>query len=356
MTSIASLRLNNQHIGGSRFTTAQQIVAWMGAMQAQDFPMAKWALGIRLPDSTEIEIEAAFNKGELLRTHLLRPTWHLVTSNDVSWMLELTAPHIKASLKPRYAQLGLTPDLLSRCERVIEIALHERPSLTREEIVTELNKVGIATDENRASHILGFAELDQLLCSGPIVKGKPTFALLDARVLKKKTFTREEALGCLASTYFSSHGPATLQDFTWWSGLPVSEARRALEIVKSNFISETVNGLTFWSSGFEIFPAVAEPGAYLLPAYDELIISYADRQAMLPLGFQDRSISSNGVFKPVILIDGLATGVWKRTFTKDRVIVEIEFFDKRDEGTLSQLDAAVGHYGHFLGKIVDINP
>jgi hypothetical protein len=240
LTDISNIRMISQQIERTKLKTAKDIVGWMGAMQAQDYAMAKWAIGLRLPKSTDQAIETAVNDGEILRTHLLRPTWHFVSADDIYWMLELTAPKIKESMRSRHKQLGLTDAIFTKSNSIIEKALRGGKHLTREELLVEIGNAKIVLDGNRASHLLTRAELDGIVCSGATKNGKQTYALLEEWVQKAKPLDKEEALVKLAKIYFSSRCPATFQDFVWWSGLPINAARYALEMVKSDFISEAI--------------------------------------------------------------------------------------------------------------------
>ena len=220
LSDILKFRLINQQISQSDFKTPGEIVGWMGTMQAQDFKMSKWAIGIRLPNSTEQETEAAFNGGKIIRIHLLRPTWHLVSSEDVHWMLELSAPRIRASMKARDMQLELTDAVFKKSNNLLERVLAGGNHLTREELIVELQHAGIDTGENRASHLFMRAETDGIICSGRIKSGK-TILYLAPRMGSKDRFVDQGRwrIARLAERYFTSHGPATLQDFVWWSGL-----------------------------------------------------------------------------------------------------------------------------------------
>ncbi|MBI5952746.1 MAG: AlkZ family DNA glycosylase [Chloroflexi bacterium] len=347
LNDIANLRLQNQQIAGTKFTSPKEIVAWMGAMQAQDYAMSKWAVGVRLPNSTEKTIEAALDKGEIIRTHVMRPTWHLVAAGDIRWMLALTAPQIKAGMKSRNIELELTEAVLLKSRKVLEKILRDGNHSTREELIVALNKANIATDENRASHIFMEAELESLICSGATKNGKQTFSLLEERVPATQPLGRDEALASLAKRYFTSHGPATLDDFDWWSGLSAGDARRALEMVKSDFVSEVVEGKTYWfaQSSFE-----SKESAFLLPAFDEFIISYKDRGATLKSENHKRAVSSNGMFYPTVVVDGETVGIWKRTIKKDRAIVEFTYFTKPKPAAQGLIEAASVRYGEFLGR------
>ena len=355
LTDIANLRLISQQIAETKFKTAKDLVGWMGAMQAQDYAMVKWAIGVRLSNLTDQAIETAINNGEIIRTHILRPTWHFVSADDIYWMLELTAPQIKASLKSRHQELGLSETVVRKSNRIIEKALRDAKHLIREELIVELGKAKIATDNNRASHLFLRAELDGIICSGATRGGKQTYALLEERVPRTKPLTKEEALANLAKKYFASHCPATLQDFVWWSGLSVSDAKHALETGRSGFISETIASQTYWFANFLPMPKTYKETVYLLPAFDEFIISYKDRSASLPFENHKKTVSDNGIFRPVIVVNGQVTGIWKRTIKRDKVIVETELFEQPNKTKKILIEKASVQYGGFLEKKTEMN-
>ena len=351
MTSniISLLRLVNQQIAGTTFKTAKEIVAWMGAMQAQDYSMAKWAVGVRLPGSTDARIEAAITSGEIIRTHVLRPTWHFVSPDDIYWMLELAAPNILSAMRSRHKELELNEAVQKKSNAIIEKLLLGGNQLTRDEIFAELEQKKIATDNQRGVHILMRAELDGVICSGATKGKQQTYALLAERVPKKETFRKEEALAELAKRYFTSHGPATIQDFIWWSGLSVGDAKRGLEAVKSNFISEEIDSQIYWFADNVVYSKKNE-SLYLLPAYDEFVISYKDRITILTPESQAKAISNNGIFWPVIVSNGKVIGTWKREQKKDSVIIETEFFTSRQKTTAAQCKNRAEQFGNFIGK------
>jgi len=355
LADIAQFRLGSQQIAETKFKTVKDIVAWMGAIQAQDYAMVKWAIGVRLPNATDRVIETAIDNGEIIRTDLLRPTWHFVSADDIYWMLELTAPQIKASLKSRHKELELSEAIFTKSNAIIEKALRGGKHLIREELIVKLGKAKIATDDNRSSHLLLLAELDGIVCSGATKAGKQTYALLAARVPKTKPLTKDEALAKLAKKYFSSHCPATLQDFVWWSGLSVGDAKHALEMAKSDLVSETIDAQIYWLANSFSIPKTGKESVYLLPAFDEFIISYRDRSASLPFENHNKTISNNGIFRPVIVVNGQVTGIWKRTIKKDKVMVETEFFKQPNKTTKSLVEKAVVQFGHFLEKKTELN-
>lgn len=347
---IGNIRLTSQQIADTQFKTAKEIVRWMGAMQAQDYNMAKWALGVRLTGSTADIIQAAIDQGEILRTHVLRPTWHFVSADDIYWMLELSAPRIKAFAKGRYRELELTAPILLKSYSILETALSGGKHLIREELVSEFNKAKIRTDDNRAAHLLMNAELEGLICSGTANGKKQTYALLEERVPKPKSLNREEALAKLTIRYFMSHCPATLEDFAWWAGLTITDARRGMELVRSNFISEIFGSEIYWlTNSFQGFSAKTS-SVFLLPAFDEFTISYKNRSASLLLADHKKAISSNGLFRPLIVVNGKVTGLWKPVISKDKVVIETDFFKPHNKTLKLKLEKAAEKYGNFLGK------
>jgi hypothetical protein len=353
-TTIASLRLLNQQIATPRLKTAKELVGWMGAMQAQDYNQSKWAIGVRLPHLTESQIETAFNKGEIIRTHLMRPTWHFVSADDIYWMLELTAPQIKSAMKSRNRELGLTESVFGKSQEILVKVLEGNKSITRDELSVQLNKYGINTDEQRLPHILMEAEIDQIVCSGNIQGKKQTFTLLSERVPAKNILTKEEALAKLAKTYFTSHGPATLPDFTWWSGLPVTDARKALEMNKPILMSETINDETYWFADTGPKPSPLTESVYLLPAFDEYLISYKNRSAAITIDHHKKAVSNNGIFRPVIVINGQISGLWKRTVKKDTALIELDHFRPHDQKEVLLIGKAAETFGRYAETKTEI--
>ncbi len=354
LTEIANLRLINQLIARKEFTNPKDVASWMGGMQAQDYGMAKWAIGLRLQNFTDKQVETAMENGEIIRIHVLRPTWQFISADDVYWMLGLTSPHIKASIKSRHIQLGLSESILSKSNRIIENALRGGKQLTREDLLLELGRANIPLTENRASHLFVWAELEGIICSGATKGGKLTYAMLDERVSKGKSWTHAEALANLARKYFSSHGPATLSDFVWWSGLSVHEARHALEYIDSEFASEEINGHRYWFKQIHSFPRVDPEDVYLLPAYDELLIGYADRSAVLHDKDFKKTVSNNGIFRPTIVVNGQIVGIWKRTIKREKVIVETAYFNRPGISTRDKIEKVLLNYGDYLGKEIEV--
>jgi hypothetical protein len=265
-------------------------------------------------------------------------------------MLELTAPQIRAGLKSRHVGLGMTTTLINKSNALIEKALTGGRHRTREELIALFKKANIAIGDNRASHLFLSAELDGLVCSGVPKGNKQTFALLEERVPKTKSIAREEALERLAHRYFSSRYPVTLQDFIWWSGLRVGDAKNALDSIKSHFISETIGSDTYWLPSSFSAPERTSPSSYLLPGYDEYVLSYRDRKASIPAEHSKRTISSNGIFWPIIVINGLVSGLWNKTTKKDKMVIGMKFLRPHNKKEKETLARAAKDIGRFWGK------
>jgi hypothetical protein len=354
--NIADLRLHNQLISSKMFEKPGDVVQWLGAAQAQDYAAAKWAVGLRLPGASDNDIERACNDGQLLRTHVMRPTWHFVSPADIRWLLALTAPRVKAALSYYDRKLELDGATLISSNAELVKALQGGKQLTRSELASVLKRAGIATDDlQRLTHLMMHAELDGIICSGARRGNQFTYALLDERVPQTRTLDRDEALAELARRYFTSHGPATLQDFVWWSGLTVADARNGLDMVASQLTSEVIDGLTYWLATSTPPTKDLAQSVYLLPNYDEYVVGYTDRSAVFDeshakkLGARD-----NVLFNHIVVVNGQVVGSWKRSVKKEEVMVTPSFFIGIDEDKRKTFDAAVERYGAFLNRTANV--
>ncbi len=346
-------RLSRLQLTDPQSATPGALLHAMGAMQAQDPAMSKLAIGIRIPGTVHAGVEAAIAGGEILRTHVLRPTWHWIAREDIHWLLELTAPRILAVMKNRLAELELDASLLHRTTTLILNALEADDTLTRAELMSCLNRNGIRTNENRASHILAHAELHGLICSGKPVGTQHTYALLERRATRQVAFQRPEAIAELAGRYFASHGPATAADFAWWSGLTLRDAKAGVaSLDPARFSAAVVDAHTYW---YAPAPLPAFPACLLLPAYDELIIGYTNRDALQLADNFKKVIAVNGLFRAVVLLDGQVAGIWKRTPKKDHLLIETEFFRSLTRSELEAVELAAQETGRFWGMRVQMS-
>lgn len=347
-SEVARLRLTNQGIGLGRFKSPADVVRWFGAVQAQDYLGSLWALGLRLRGANEVLVERAVAERSIVRTWPMRGTLHFVAAEDVRWMLGLLGARTVARAAGRYRQLGLDEATFAKSRRVLERALRGR-QLTRTELAAALGRQGISTDGQRLIHLLNRSALEGLTCYAARRGKQFTFALLDEWAPSNRSLTREEALAELAARYFRSHGPATLQDFVWWSSLTMNDARAGLEMIRPRLLREVIDGQTFWLSSST--PAVGEgkSAAHLLPAFDEYTVAYKDRGAVLHPSHTRLPNAAGAVLGPTVILDGQAVGTWKRTLKKESVLIEMSLWKtlKRDER--SALDAAAQRYGEFVG-------
>jgi hypothetical protein len=352
---IACQRLSNQHISQQTYGTPDEIVRRLGAVQSQDYAAAKWALGLRLQGVTDRDIEQAFDDGAILRTHVMRPTWHFVSPVDIRWLLTLTAPRVHVANAYWYRKLELDDEIFQRSNTVLTSSLQGGKQLTRAELATALQRAGIMTDDTvRLASLMMHAELDGLICSGARQGKQFTYALLEERVPPVSVLAHDEALALLTSRYFTSHGPATLYDFAWWSGLTVAEASMGLDMVRSRFVCEVVDSQTYWFSP-EISPDRGpDPVAYLLPNFDEYTVSYKDRSAICGVMQMQKPGLRDSIFTHVIVIHGQVMGTWKRTIKKDSVLLMPSFFAPLDDAEAAIFLASVKRYATFLDCAVNV--
>jgi len=280
---------------------------------------------------------------------VMRPTWHLVSPKDVRWMLALTAPHLRNSLKSVHKTMGLTAQLFKRTNSIIEKSLSENGGMTRAELVSELNKNKIKPDNLQMIHIMFNAELNATVCNGPMLGKQFTYALLDERVPSTKPLSRDESLAELSLRYFKSHGPATIQDFTWWSGLPAADAKNSLEMIKSKLANEKIGDQVYWFKEMSTKDFTIKP-IYFLPAYDEFMISYKDRSFSLAPKFTGTAITGNGIFRSIIVVHGQVVGTWLRKVTKKGVVLETKFFKSSLKLKKKEMMEAFQSYKDFLAQ------
>jgi hypothetical protein len=343
-------RLTAQQIAHHTCQTPAELVAWLGAVQAQDYAAAKWAVGLRLArgDITDGSIERALAEGTILRTHMLRGTWQLVAPSDIHWMLALVAPQLIARNATRYRELDLDTKTFRRSNSALAKALRGGEHRTRAELSGALVDVGIDASGVRLAYLLQRAELEGLLCNGARRGRQSTYALARDRAAAAHTPTeRGAALAELACRYFRSRGPATVKDFAWWSGLTAREARDGLDSVKSILVCDVVDGETYWHMGA---PAIAAlPGAHLLPAFDEYLVAYRDRRWMCDPKHAKRVNAGGGMLAPSIVLDGRVIGTWRRALRRHTVTVELDLFETPTRAQQRAVTEASHRYGAFLG-------
>ncbi len=353
-TSHPTQRLHAQQIAASTCPSPAEVVSQLLAVQAQDPAAARWAVGLRVAGGamTEAGVAAALAEGAVLRTHVMRWTWQLVSPTDVRWLLALVAPRLYRSYTRRHAELGLDAATLKRSRAALEKALAPGEHLTRDELSSVLARARVPSTGPALSHLLAHAELEGVICSGAPRGKKATHALLALRApAARPPLPREEALAELALRYFQSRGPATVADLAWWAGLTLTEARAGLAAARSRLVPEVVDGETWWRSDSPAAaPAIGRsPRVELLPAFDEYLVAYRDRRAMLAAEHAKRINAGGGLLAPTVVVDGRVAGTWRRTLERRAVQLELQLFEPLPARVGRALAVAAARYGAFLG-------
>ena len=344
---IVRTRLRNQRLAAAAPATGPEVVRWLGAVQAQDYAAAKWAVGQRAGALTSATLDDELAAGTILRTHVLRPTWHLVTPADIRWMLELTAPRIRSLMAYGNRQSGLNHATFARAEGVILEALVGGRQLTRSELGAVLLRAGIETAGSAGlGRVMLHAELDGLVCSGALCGKQHTYALLDERTPPGRASDRDRAMAELAARYFASHGPATISDFSWWSGLSAADARRGANTAEPALEPVGVENRTYW---FSPRPEPARRGTVstmlLLPNFDEYTVAYADRGLLHE--HQSRPLTPVEVLGNTVIVEGRVVGAWKRVVSRAAVRVTLSLFRSLSTRELAAARDAAERYGRF---------
>jgi hypothetical protein len=348
---IAKQRLVNQGLVKPALTTARDVVAMLGAVQAQDYAGAKWGIAQRTAGLSDAEIDKEIDNGMIVRTHVLRPTWHFVAAADIGWMLELTAPRVHSANAYWYRWLEVDDAVTRRSRAALTKALGEGKHLTRSELGRALTRAKIrVSDPTRLACVVMRAELDGLICSGTRRGKQFTYALLETRVEARPRLERDAALAELARRYFTTRGPATIDDFAWWSGLTKADVRRGVEAAASHLCHESIEGKSYWSPDTEGFSRIPPSLTHLLPNYDEYIVSLKDRSAygarLQSSGVKPRTSALSG---HSLVVNGQIVGGWRRTLVGQSVVVEPKPLLRLGEAERRAVGVAARKFGRFLG-------
>ncbi len=351
-------RLDAVGLGGTPVGGCLDVVERLVAVQAQDFGPAKWSIAQRTPGVSNAQLDQAFSDGELLRTHVLRPTWHFVRPGDLRWLLELTAPRVHALNRHYRDKEGLDAATLDRAADVIGSALAGGDHLTKRELVEQLGRAGLELNPMRVTLLVMHVELEGLICSGRVRGKQQTYALLDERVPAAAEAGRPRGRAAmvreLARRYFTGHGPATVNDFTWWSSLRVADVTPALAQLGDHLVSEQVDGVTYWSGTVDAAAAtgaVSEPapgGVRLIQVYDEYLVGYRESKVLVDLARRAQTRPEGYPFNLQILLDGQIAGSWRRTITKSAVRIEVTLLTPFTAAQLTALRAEAERHGRFL--------
>lgn len=350
---IAQRRMYRQHLWGTRFEKPEAVVRWLGALQAQEYPVAKWSVAQRTGvEADDAVMDEAFARGAILRTHLLRPTWHFVLPADIRWLLALTAPRVHALNAYRYRQLELADDLLSKTDEILGTALEGGRQLTRNELRAILERSGIETEGQRLPYMLMHAELEAVICSGALKGKQHTYALLDDRAPSAESLDRDDALAELTKRFFTGRGPATLKDLLRWSSLTAAEGRSGLDMAKSQLEHESIGARDYWFAPLEELPRRSGKVIDLVQGYDEIVMSYSESKDVL---FTEPAARDVVVFTHAVLLNGQLIGHWRRVLARDSVLVEVSLYRPLNRAEHRALTVAVDDFGRFLGRSASLN-
>lgn len=347
----AQRRLQNQRIALPISGGPSEVVKHLGAVQAQDYPSALWAIGLRMKEATQVAVEQAIANREIVRTWPMRGTLHLVAAADVRWMLSLMATRVISLNAARYErEFGLDAKSLAQCRKIITRALADGQPQARSALYATLEQAGQSTSAQRSLHVLGHLAQEGVICQGPRIGKQPSFVLLDAWVPPTAELSREQALGELGLRYFRGHGPATVHDLAWWSGLTLKDTQAALALAKPFLQQETVGDATYWFDPDSTAAGLDAEAAdvHLLPAFDEYLVGYKDRTAALDPAHTKQVIGVNGIFASNIVIEGRVAGLWKRSSDKQGVAMSITPLRPLKKPERTAIANATQRIGRFL--------
>jgi DNA glycosylase AlkZ-like len=344
-------RLANQLLAATVAGDPAQVVTHLGAVQAQEYGQSLWAVGLRTGQASTGTVEAAIDRGAILRTWPMRGTIHLVPAADARWMLELLAGRRIRQMAGVYQRIGLTDGVFDRSAEVVTEALRGGRRVRRKDLYTLLTERAIdcsaSPSGSRGGHILGYLSMTGLICLGPLDGKQPTFVLLDEWAPGARQ--PGDPLAELATRYFTSHGPATARDFGWWSGLKLSEVREAIGLAGPALAAEELDGATYWQ-GAGRRASTVPGGVHLLPAFDEYTVGYSDRGALV----RDHSLSHGDLLNPVMVLDGRVVGLWRRAIGREAVIIQLAPFGKISGRDRERFQQAAERYAAFLGMPAEI--
>ena len=367
LNDLISIRKAGLYLTSQPVQEPKALVHSLGAIQAQHLDMSIWALGLRLSESglTRGDLEAAIEKGKVLRTHILRPTWHWVASEDLFWMLELTAPSIRSTLFSRDKHLGIEAKEYIRSDKVICRVLEEQGYLSKQSLSDAIASKGMPMDEYRSNHYIMHAELSGLICSGPLQQGKHTYRLaqeaigvdMDKALHLKKDLVGIKAVAELARRYFQTRGPATIEDFKWWSGLNVTAIKAAIKTLEPNLETYKEAGKDYYYYSTNLDEGLSQQQIQFLPAFDEYLISFKDRTSILEDKYMRQVITANGMFRPFIIESGKVIGIWQVEKGKRGFKFTIQPFEPIKGTRLKNLQSAARQmmeaYGIFHNRAVE---
>ncbi len=352
---ISHLRLSAQAIAHPPSATPEAIVTRLGAVQAQDYHGALWSIALRSANATRADVERAIVGRTIIRTWPMRGTLHFVPAIDARWMLELMTPRIMKGAAGRHRQLELDEPTFRRSRTLIAKALKRDPIIMRAAVFAALEKGGVSTAGQRGIHILQRLCMECTLCYGPHSEKQPTFVHFDEWIRTSRNLDRDDALRAMAERFFLSHGPATLRDFVWWTGLTVADAKTGLHLAQPSLERLPTDDGEFWMSNDRSTASAAALRAHMLPGFDEFMLGYTDRSAALAPRHSGRIVpGGNGMFLSTLVLDGRVCGTWRRTARAKSVEVEASPFARLKASEKKAFAGPAGRYAQFLGIPVTV--
>lgn len=349
VNTIGIRRLVTHRLGGTPCATPEDVVRWMGALQAQAYGQALWAIGLRTQAASLADVERAIAERRIVLTWPLRGTLHVIPAQDARWMLTVSAPRTLRAARGRMAQLELDEAIIDRCVALFRDALGGGKRLTRPAMMTLLADAGITPTGQRGYHILWQTAQAGVICLGPLEGRQQTFVLLDEWVPAAHDLPRADAVEELAARYFTSHGPATVHDFAWWTGLTLTEARAGLDGVTSRLVMDKRGGAEYWLSATASSAANEVSRVHLIPGFDEYVLGYKDRGDVLAPDHASKIVpGNNGIFMPALVVDGQVVGTWTRIHTRTGLSLTLHPFAPLTAPD-DNVAAAAERYGAFIG-------
>ena len=339
------IRQLNQNLICSEFKSPEEVVDYMGAMQAQDYRMMRWAVAMRTQKPSMSVFKKAFDDGNIIRLHLMRGTWQLVSAENYWWLLDLFAPRAISVIKGwmRSNKIEISEKELIKIREMIALEAEDKGSVTKEDIVRALKEKDIELNDRCLSYHIRLAELAGTICSGELLPNKTTYALASSRIKPTNSIERDEALKRIARLYFKSRQPATFEDFVWWSGLTITDCRKAIHLLGDYLHQQKLFGEEFYLTDDCKVHSSYQEEYQLIPSYDEYLISYKSRHLVLSSEYKHKAHNNNGIFQPIIAHQGVICGNWSPNSDD----LQPKFFLEEHSGNLRK---EIDRYKNFLLK------
>jgi Winged helix DNA-binding domain len=344
---LARWRLRSQHLVAPYAASPSEAVAGLLAVQAENPSQAAWAVAARTQNPGETDLASLLDNGAVLRTHVLRPTWHFVRADDIGWLVDLTGPRVRRVTNQQLRGVhGMDGGAIERAVAAVAAALASRGELTRAQLADELRDRGVQASGQRLMILLAHVELDGLICSGRLVDGEHTYALLAERVSVPRRLDRAEALAELALRYFTGHGPATERDLAYWATLTLTDVRTGLAQVRDRLDSFEHDGRTFWHAPADAPAGPQQPAGHLLQILDETYRGYQDSRWVLDTAGQVPRTRENAV--GMALVDAQIVASMRRTLARDQVEFNLRPYRPLLSAEVEALEQAARRYGDYL--------